>query len=311
MISIEADCKYFYYITNLLNNTMKKSFNLLLISVLCALASCNPPAEEPMTFQISVTDTTAVSATVAVKPSVDTKAYFFTVDLADSVNRYESKEAYANEFLPIFADYIDDYNKEAGTSYTFEGEMSKGPDTVVFKELAPSSRYYVLAFQVDVPNKKCVGKVAFKEFTTLELQKSDNVITFVHNEGDTIITIQTTNNDTYIYTKLDKDVFNFYADETAAMEQYVAFLRDYLPAYFDFYEKTGTQTLKIKDEVSYPGTYVFMAANVKDMYINSPVFTKEITVTQEMLSANNSQNAAPQFPEPAAYPALKRYPIRN
>ncbi len=290
---------------------MKKIFNLLLISVLCALASCNPPAEKAMTFQVSVTETTTSSATVAITPSIDNKAYFFTVEEVDTVNRYESKEAYANEFLPIFADYIDAYNKEAGTSYTFEGEMSKGPDTLVFKQLIPSTRYYVLAFQVDVPNKKCVGTVAFKEFTTLELPTSDNIITFVHNEGDTIITIQTTNDDTYIYTKLDKDVLAFYADETAAMESYVLFLREYLSNYFDFYEKTGTQKINIRDEVSYPGTYVFMAANVKEMYINSPVFSKEITVTKDMLYSDDTKNIAPLSPVPAIRPELKRYPIRN
>lgn len=279
---------------------MKKVFNLLMAGALVALVACNPTDKNGVDdakeggnadFKITVTGITESSATVAVVPSNDSIYYYFLAIPADTLNKYDSKEAYADFFLADFIDYIADYNDYYGTSYTLLKQLSQGIDKYEFEEeLNPSTVYYAIAFQVDPDNEKVVGSVAYKEFTTLELEKSANVISF-ELDGDTVINIKTTNDDEYLWTYIQKDTLAKYydGDAKACLEYYVAYIEDYYGDYVTYYwsyyiVSSGDETYSIKDNFvkGESGTYVFIAAAMYNTIINSDVFTQEIVITEDM-----------------------------
>lgn len=286
---------------------MKKIFNLLMAGALVALVACNPTDKNGVDdateggnaeFKISVTGITESSATVAVVPSNDSIYYYFLAIPADTLNKYDSKEAYADLYLADFIDYIAYYNDSYGTSYTLLSQLSQGVDKYEFEEeLNPSTIYYAIAFQVDPDNEKVVGSVAYKEFTTLELEKSANVISF-ELDGDTVVNIKTTNDDEYLWTYIQKDTLAKYydGDAKACLEDYVAYIEDYYGDYVTYFwsyiVSSGDETYSIKDNFvkGESGTYVFIAAAMYNTTINSEVFTQEIVITEDMCGEEEAED---------------------
>lgn len=272
---------------------MKKLFNLLLMGTMVALVACDPinpnptPTPTATTFEITVSDITATTANVSVKPSNDTVYYLTDLLEEDELQEYASIEAYADSLLDYLPAYVEWYNANYGPYYgeiAIEDMFVKGLDEYDYEELEPSTKHYVFAFQVDLNEMKRVGDVTTKEFTTLELKKSENIITFNHNEGDTIINITTTNSDDYFWTYIEKDTLAHYYDGDAAecFAETVEYWADYYGSWFSLLLSSGDEEINTKEFMEEPGIYVFMAANLYDTTINSDVFTVEINVTKDM-----------------------------
>lgn len=279
---------------------MKKLFNLLLMGTMVALVACDPvnpnptPTPTATTFEITVSDITATTANVSVKPSNDTVYYFTDLLEEDDLQEYASIEAYADSLLDYIPAYVEWYNANYGPYYgkiTIEDMFIKGLDEYDYEELEPSTKHYVFAFQVDLNEMKRVGDVTTKEFTTPELKKSENIISFNHNEGDTIINITTTNEDDYFFVYIAKDTLNKYFDSPeecfeSSLEYYV----DYYGSFFVLVLSSGDEEINTKEYFTKPDTYVFLAANMYGTTINSEVFTAEINVTQDMCGVEEAEN---------------------
>ncbi len=272
---------------------MKKLFNLLMMGALVALVACDPinptPDPEPKatSFEITVSDITATTATVSVTPSNDTVYYYTGMVEADDLLEYASIEAYADSLLDYLPTYVEWYNGYYGPYYgeiTIEDMFMKGLDEYTYEELDPSTKYCVFAFQVDLTELKRVADVTSKEFTTLELKKSENIISFNHNEGDTIINITTTNSDDYFWTYIEKDTLAYYygGDAAECFAETVEYWADYYGSWFSLLLSSGDEEINTKEFIEKPDTYVFIAANLYDTTINSDVFTAEINVTEDM-----------------------------
>lgn len=272
---------------------MKKFFNLLMIGAMVALVSCDPKTNDPTTptdgatFAIAVSDITASSATVAVTPSDTAIYYYYDVIDEASLLEYESKEAYADSLVDYMPVYVEWYNSYYGAYYgtiSVEDFLIKGYDEYEFDDLDASTKYYVLAFQINATEWKRVGNVSFKEFTTPVLPKSDNIITFSHTDGDSIINITTTNDDDYLWVYIQKDTLDAYYESVEdCFEDYLNYYIDYYGSWFSLLLSSGDEEINTKEYFDTPDKYVFMAANIyNSSVINSDVFSFEIDVTQDM-----------------------------
>lgn len=275
---------------------MKKLFNLLLMGAMVALVACDPvnpnptPTPTATTFEITVSDITASTANVSVKPSNDTVYYYTDLLEEDDLQEYASIEAFADSLLDYLPTYVEWYNANYGPYYgeiTIEDMLLKGLDEYTYEELEQSTKHYVFAFQVDLTEMKRVGDITTKEFTTPELKKSENIISFNHNEGDTIINITTTNEDEYFIFYIQKDTLNaYYNSPEECFEDEV----DYYGEWITLYLLSGGFEVNTKEYFTEPDTYVFLAANMYGTTINSEVFTAEINVTQEMCGVEEAED---------------------
>lgn len=289
---------------------MKKVFNLFLMAgAVVALASCNPGNNNPengkgeVTFEVTVSNVKATTAQVDIKPSADTVAYYFDIVEAEDLKDFESKEAYADTLITFMKAYVD-YIIESGWG-DFYGVssvndiLSRGADGYEFTDLDPETGYVALAFCVDTVNFEPVGKVAFKEFTTIAIQKSENVISFVQDaDNKALIHINATNDDPYLWAYIEKDTLSAYYDGDAAeyMSDLVSVLDEF--GYLDYLISEGSEDYLTSDEITEPAMYTFIAVGLKGTVINTDAFTADIDVTADM--CGTEEEIADEAPRKAA-----------
>ena len=289
---------------------MKKVFNLFLMAgAVVALASCNPGNNNPdngkgeVTFEVTVSNVKATTAQIDIKPSADTVAYCFNIVEAEDLKEFESKEAYADTLITYMKAYVD-YIIEAGLGEymgvsSANDILSIGADGYEFSDLDPETGYVALAFCVDTVNFKPVGKVAFKEFTTTAIKKSENVISFVQDaDNKALIHINATNNDPYLWMLIEKDTLAYYygGDAAECISDYVSYLDEL--GYLDYFISEGSEEYLTSDEITEPAMYTFIAVGLEGTVINTDAFTADIDVTADM--CGTEEEIADEAPRKAA-----------
>ena len=225
------------------------------------LASCIVEVKKPIvpvTFDISISDITATSATVKVVPS-DTKAYYyFDIINAENIREYESDSAMVQDYIDYYVEYIEEYNEYYGTDYSFFEEfISQGEDELEYEELTASTQFYAFAAVVDSASNKVKGKVFKVPFTTKDVEK----VTFsiVATPSDTCV-IFTPNNSsiTFLYDYMDTDTLNAacQANELTQAEYFQAYMA-YLEQMLVYYGATlSDMTISGPFYISYHDKYV-------------------------------------------------------
>lgn len=279
---------------------------MLMAGAMVALVSCDPsnnPVEgggdDNASFEITVSDVKATTASVAIKPTANDFAYYFDLVSEEDLKEYASKEAYADTLITFMKEYVDEiiesgYGDYYGVSDASE-ILSKGEDGYDFTDLDPETKYFAIAFKVNTETFKPEGKVAFKDFTTTAIQKSNNVITFTQDATNkALIHINATNDDTYYWGLIEKDTLQAYygGDATEYMGDLIAYL-DQLD-YLSYFLSNGSETYLTSNEITEPAMYVFMAVGLEGTTMTTDVFTQEIDVTQDMCGEEEEEASAPR-----------------
>ena len=288
-------------IINQINNTtMKKLFSLMLMAgAMVALVSCDPsnnPEEGNASFEITVSDVKATTASVAIKPTANDFAYYFDVVSEEDLKEYASKEAYADTLITFMKEYVDAIIEAGLGDYYGVSDaseiLSQGEDGYDFTDLDPETKYFAIAFKVNTKTFKPEGKVAFKDFTTTAIQKSSNVITFTQDATNkALIHVNATNNDPYIWAYISKSDLTEYYDGSA-----LECMKDNIDYWNENYDlstliSTGSETWLTTSEITEPALYVFMAVGLEGTTMTTDVFTQEIDVTQDMCGTEETASA--------------------
>ena len=283
---------------------MKKLFNLFLTAgAMVALAACDPnPAENPnegndsANFEITVSNVKATTATVAVKPAADDFMYYFDMVAESDLKKYASKEAYADTLITYIKEVCD-----AGWGESLFGGpeakdmLSRVEEGYNFTGLDPETKYFAIAFKVNAETFKPEGKVAFKDFTTIAVQKSENVITFVQDaDNKALIHINATNNDSYIYAWIEKDTLDTYfeGDAKECLELNIQYWDE--DGLLSYYISNGSEEMVTTRYFTKPALYTFMAVGLDGTVMTTDVFTADIDVTKDMCGTEEGETGAPR-----------------
>lgn len=275
---------------------------MLMAGAMVALVSCDPsnnPEEGNASFEITVSDVKETTAHMAVKPSSNDAFYFYSVVESDTIARYESKEAYASDLIGEMKEYVDilleaGYGELLGIT-SAKDLLTQGAQEYDITDLDPETKYSAFAFEVDTATFAIKGKVAVKEFTTIAIEKSANVITFVQDsDNKALIHINATNNDPYIWAYISKSDLTEYYDGSA-----IECMKDNIDYWNENYDlskliSTGSEQWLTTSEITEPGTYVFIAAGLAGTVLTTDVFTQEIDVTQDMCGEEEIAVDAPR-----------------
>ena len=205
--------------------------------VALALTACDPKPKptKDVTFQITVSNVTASEATVAVAPSVDTVAYYFSVIQSSLAAEYASPEAMADSVLAYLVDMCE-YFTSYGYDMTLDSVCSLGADSYDFEELDPATAYTAFAFAVDTKNEAVLGKMATATFTTGEIQNVSLSFQIVPN--DTSVWFMPSNkNIEYVAFFVDQDSLASYGYNNPQnfFNDYCAYMVSEYQAYYDYY----------------------------------------------------------------------------
>lgn len=291
-------------IINQINNTaMKKLFSLFLAAgAMVALVSCDPQnsvEEGNANFEITVSNVKATTASVAVKPAADNFMYYFDMVSEKDLKEYASKEAYADSLITFMKEFVDAIIESGlGDDYGVSDAkdiLSQGKDGYDFTDLDPETKYFAIAFKVNAETFKPEGKVAFKDFTTTAIQKSNNVITFAQDaDNKALIHINATNNDTYYWGLIEKDTLQAYygGNATEYMGDLIAYMDEI--GYLSYFISNGSEEYITSEEITEPALYVFMAVGLEGTVMTTDVFTAEIDVTKDMCGTEEEEAGVPR-----------------
>ncbi len=249
---------------------------MILAAAAIAFTACTKPTPEPEptpeeanTFQITVSDITATTASVAVTPSDNSVLYYFDILSAENYAEFADDAALMTDYVDYFEELIDIYG-QYGYDLTIADFLSQGADDYDFEGLSAETTYYVVAFCFDSTYTPA-GSVTKQQFTTLavqnvslsfQLQTTDTAIFFVPND-DKI---------TYLYDYDDADTLAaLLTNNDMTAPQYFQALWEYVESMYSAYGYTlddfaaqGTLYLPYLDEdgeavLEAGHKYVFMA----------------------------------------------------
>lgn len=276
---------------------MKKLFSsFLLVGACIALlfTSCNhdPNIEIPLTqppFNIEVSNVATTTATVAVTPLDKEVLYYFDVFDASVWESDATDAQIAEEILQLL---LDDYEESKdfiseyyGIDNFADAYLSKGDDTYDFTGLKGATSYYVVAFAIDTVTNTVNSELTKELFITADILPSENVISFEQDAEDkSLIYINTTNDDSYIWTYLSAaEMLEYNGDAQAAWTDMVEIFNEY--GLLDWVIVNGSDYFSTKDYLTDPsevGTYTLIAAGY-DGGQTTELFTYEFEVTEDML----------------------------
>lgn len=170
----------------------------------------------PFDATISVSNITSMGATVAIAPANQTETYYWT--LMDSTNyQIVISGGAASMNINTIEDYLAYEINYYTTQYTLAQLTTVGNNSYTYTTLDPNSVWVVLAASIDATTGVLTSTAIVENFTTLEAQESDNVITITYDPATETINFNTTNNDPYF----------FYIESKSAYDKYQS---DYTPA---------------------------------------------------------------------------------
>ena len=176
---------------------MKKYLMMILAVATLAFTACDPnkPGKDAVTFQITVSDLTATTATVTVVPSDANVFYYFDI----------CTEKYFNDSLKgddkaLAADIIEYFDDEL-LQVLSKGETNNSYD---FTGLTPGTKYIAYAFRVNAEAGELVGKVQKVDFTTTEIAQVS--LSFQVTSNDTAFFFTPSSNEIeYLATMIQTD----------------------------------------------------------------------------------------------------------
>ena len=253
-----------------------KKYLLIIAVVAFAFAACKPKPvpEKEVTFQITVTDIAASTASVKVIPSDSNALYYYDVISVEYYEELKSEEALATELKEYWEEVIA-YYKEQGETITIEDFLSKGNDGWDYTGLTPNTQYYAYAFCLD-STYALKGKISKVAFATEEVQNVN--LLFEPAMSDTAIWFLPNNDDVdYLPFVVDADSLNGYS-----VAEYYDLYAEYLQAgygeYFEYYCLMYGPVYVKFNELEAGHSYYFAAKAYTDGVWNSDLFQTQFSV---------------------------------
>ena len=222
---------------------MKKLLNLLLAMLAVVGVACTPNNEEgngnenngpnaPLSFTIQLSNITSSSVKMDVVPSNNTDTYFFDVVEKSVLSHYASLESFVADYISQLKDIYEQHGMTLGEI------LSQGPDSWEYEvgQLFSNTEYYAFAFGLTAEGV-ITSEVAMEPFTTLEeipAGPSDNEFSVtVSNVTDTgaLVSVTPSNNDTYYFDVIEKEVYDMYTDKKEFAAEYIAEIKALFEAY--------------------------------------------------------------------------------
>ena len=222
---------------------MKKLLNLLLAMLAVVGVACTPNNEEgngnenngpnaPLSFTIQLSNITSSSVKMDVVPSNNTDTYFFDVVEKSVLSHYASLESFVADYISQLKDIYEQHGMTLGEI------LSQGPDSWEYEvgQLFSNTEYYAFAFGLTAEGV-ITSEVAMEPFTTLEeipAGSSDNEFSVtVSNVTDTgaLVSVTPSNNDTYYFDVIEKEVYDMYTDKKEFAAEYIAEIKALFEAY--------------------------------------------------------------------------------
>ena len=254
---------------------MKKILSLFAIMAVLAMgfASCDP--QDSKDFKITVSNVTESKADLLVEPADTTAMYYLGVyDSEDVVTLSDDSIASIintefNYYLELFAMMGYEFTlEELLQELLFTGKLEDQ-----LSDLTPATDYTVIAVKMDVQGN-VLGKMARKNFTTLEAVMGQLTFTF-ENTGSSVIVTPSNDYEAWDYALLTAEEYaEFNNDKNVAAEAFYAYYgTEYAsagPAEFSFeeiamYIGTGDMTL-----LTYACTAEGITSEVAEYQFNIP-----------------------------------------
>ena len=176
-------------------------------------------------FTFELLNTTPASIQVAISPDDPNLRYFWT---AIPRTVYEDKymsdiTAAALATVELWTVSFADYGYESFEAL-YNDQTVTGQDTVLFDGFNEKTDVYCLAFGVDM-SATLTTEVAMSEmYTTGEVEMSDNTFTvsrYSDSPSETIVKVEPSNDDPYLFHMVPKDAFEQYESPLALAREYV------------------------------------------------------------------------------------------
>ena len=216
------------------------------------------PVNEEM-FSIDVADITTNSATVSIAPAGGhNKTYLYSVVDKKSYELYGSK-AYIEACIKQIDYLIELSIKYDPVPRTFGDFLLRNASVNPASSLNDDTEYYAVAFDLDV-NKKYSGNITLKEFKTNKAAQSSNK--FKLQMQGSVLSVTTTNNDTYICDVLTKESWSEFATPREVAQMFVSTMKSY--GYLGMYIVSGSQSKDFASTLDHSGNYVAYAFGYSD-----------------------------------------------
>lgn len=214
---------------------------MLVVLAVCGIA-CTPNNEgnggenngpkPALTFTIQLSDITSSSVYMAVTPSNNTDTYFFDVVPQYVMAHYDTPEVFAADYVSQLISIYEQYD------LVFADDLSQGEDAWQYEQgnLEPNTEYYAIAFGV-TPEGTITTKVTMESFKTLAptpAAPSDNVLTVDVSQitaTGALISVETTNNDTYYFDVIEKSAIDEYGSPLDFALEYIVRVKNTYEAY--------------------------------------------------------------------------------
>lgn len=189
----------------------KKLFAVLfsamaLLTVGCDKAENGEGEGDGVTFDITVSEISAMGATISVVPSDQTTLYYFDRVTKEAYDAYKGDD---EQFMQDMVEYLREYCEESGTSLV--SAISVGDDEFSYTgQLTPDTEYYAYAFVVDA-HLNPGSKLTLKAFRTNEAEQSNN--TFTVSVNGSTVTVTPTTQDPYFWDIVPSETYVGKSDE--------------------------------------------------------------------------------------------------
>ena len=213
------------------------------------------PVNEEM-FSIDVADITTNSATVSIAPAGGhNKTYLYGVIDKKSYELYGSQV-----YIEACIKQIDWFIEQSGNTATISDFLLRNSTVNPASLLNDDTEYNAVAFDLDV-NKKYSGNKTLKEFKTNKAAQSSNKFKLQMNGS--VLSVTTTNNDTYICDVLTKESWNEFDSPREAAQMFVSTMKSH--GYLGMYIVSGPHSEDFaKSTLDHSGNYVAYAFGYSD-----------------------------------------------
>lgn len=223
------------------------------------------------TFDITVSDIAASSATVSVTPSKNDIPYYFDLISKADYEAAGGNDAaiggFVSEFLAVLMDYYGQSLED-----TVAGICSTGADSYTYEgNLAAETDYYVFACGL-TKDGRINTDIAMKPFKTESVKPSDNVFTMeVTNITATgaLVSLSTTNNDPYLL-----DVWKTSALEGLSDDELVAAVEEMYGPFLFFLMGNGDFELDNEGYLDPDTDYTAFVVGYDSGFATTPVTKK-------------------------------------
>ena len=191
------------------------------------LQSSNPDyrIDSKMSFDLAVTDIEATEAMVSVAPNTDSY-YCYGVVVAEDYSKFNGDgKAFVADYSKRLVDYAKQRAEAAGVAYSLESYLSKGFKSLNYNGFAPSSDYYLFAFDMTLGGE-CSGNVAVKKFTTKKYPDSAPDFTITVDKDANVKVVPADESVTYVLQVDSKTVWDSYTTPKACAEDFLKWVED-------------------------------------------------------------------------------------